>query len=95
MNFRNPDSRMAMLRSVMKLRPLIQGVPAAQYHEKVRGLYSGMRIGLVSDSPVSPRAPDPVLILPAFHELPIHARCRAASIDAVVSVLSSHSGLVF
>jgi len=40
---RNPDTRMAMLRSVMKLRPLIQGVPAAQYHEKVIDHYENPR----------------------------------------------------
>jgi len=34
---------MAMLRSVMKLRPLIQGVPAAQYHEKVIDHYENPR----------------------------------------------------
>ena len=32
---------MAMLRSVMKLRPLIQGVPAAHYHEKVGFYFQG------------------------------------------------------
>jgi len=34
---------MAMLRSVMKLRPLIQAVPAAQYHEKVIDHYENPR----------------------------------------------------
>ena len=39
----NIKTKMAMMRAALKLRPLVQTVPSAAYHEKVRGCHPDLK----------------------------------------------------